>query len=393
MHIDIPSLLGAGIVLIFIFWLGILSLKIKLPSVILYILLGIVLSQALYHNEILHFAGEIGIVLLFFLLGLEFSVARLGGIAKKIWSAGLLDVAVNFGFVILLCWLVGMDVYSSLLVGGVAYATSSSITAKLLDDTGRMANRETEFILALLIFEDIVAPIIIAILMALSLSGNVSSIDLLFLFGKIAVLAIGAILLGKFLFSKLGKFFDKIDDEEFKYAFYIGIALSYGGVALLLGLSEVLGAFLAGMMLAEVKRLEPIEHAVHPFRDLLLPAFFIYFGTTVQFGEGVPMMFFLLMLLLWSLVAKIGVGYFGGQMYGLSKRVSFRAGLSLCARGEFSVVIASLAAGTIKVFAGIYIITAAFLGMLLFQQAPKLTNLIFGKPKRKKQENLRVPGT
>ncbi|WP_337193963.1 cation:proton antiporter [Pontibacillus yanchengensis] len=392
MHFDMPTLLGAGIVLILIFWLGLLSLKIKFPTVILYILLGIVLADALHENELLHFASEIGIVLLFFLLGLEFNIKRLGGIATKIWPAGLLDVALSLGVAMLLCLVFGLDLFTSFLIGGVTYATSSSITAKLLDDTSRMANSETEFILALLIFEDLVAPIVVAVIMGMSSGENFQLMDLGILFGKIIGLAAGAVLLGKTLFKRFEELLIKIEDEDFKIALLIGISLAYGGLALYLGLSEVLGAFLAGMMLSEIGKIERVEQTVLPVKDLMLPLFFVYFGTTIEFGDGVPKVGLLITLIGWSLVAKVLVGMIGGRMYGLSKRVSFRAGLSICARGEFSVVIAALATGVIKVFSGIYIVIAAFIGMVLFERAPQITNLIYGKPQKKKK-NLKVPGT
>lgn len=391
-HVDLPILLGAGLVLLLIFWLGFLSIKIKFPNVILYILLGIVIADILHDNEILHFASEVGIVLLFFILGLEFNIKRLGGIAKKIWPAGLLDVALSLGVVMVICYGFGLDLFVSFLIGGVTYATSSSITAKLLDDRSRMANTETEFILALLIFEDLVAPIIVAILMGMSGGGEFGSVELLILIGKIIALALGAIILGKTLFKHFEVLLEKIDDEDFKIALLIGIALAYGGLALFLGLSEVLGAFLAGIMLSEIKRIDRVEQTVLPIKDLMLPLFFVYFGTTIEFGESIPMVGLLITLIGWSLIAKILVGMIGGRMYGLSARVSFRAGLSICARGEFSVVIAALATGVIKVFSGIYIVLAAFIGMMLFERAPQLTNLIYGKPKKKKK-NLKVPGT
>ncbi|WP_233422672.1 cation:proton antiporter [Pontibacillus marinus] len=390
--IEMPSLLGAGLVLLLIFWLGFLSLKIKFPNVILYILLGIVLAGALHHNELLHFASEIGIVLLFFLLGLEFNIKRLGGIAKKIWPAGFLDVGLSLGVSMAITYAFGLDLFTSFLIGGVTYATSSSITAKLLDDTSRMANRETEFILALLIFEDLVAPIVVAIIMGMSSGGDFAPIDLAILIGKIVGLALGAIILGKTLFKRFEVLLEKIDDEDFKIALLIGIALAYGGLALYLDLSEVLGAFLAGIMLAEIGKIERVEQTVLPVKDLMLPLFFVYFGTTIEFGDGIPMLGLLLTLIGWGLIAKLLVGIIGGKLYGLSKRVSLRAGLSICSRGEFSVVIAALATGTIKVFSGMYILVAAFIGMLLFERAPNITNLIYGKPKKKKK-NLKVPGS
>jgi len=388
---DFPTLLVAGLVLLGIFYLGFLSLKINFPSVILYILFGVLLADQLSHNEILHFVSEVGIVLLFFVLGLEFSLKRLGTIAKKIWSSGLLDVALSFGVSTLIALGFGMSLFNSFLVGGVAYATSSSITAKLLDDKSRMANKETEFMLAVLIFEDLVAPIIIAVLIGMSAGGgDFVAIDLIFILAKVILLIGLAILFGKTIFKRFEVFIEKIDDEDFKFALLIGIAVSFGGFALLLDLSEVLGAFLAGMMLAEMGKIERIENAVIPIRDLLLPTFFLSFGTSIELGAGFPMPLLLVILLVWSILAKVLVGMIGGRWYGLSKRVSLRAGLSLCARGEFSVVIATVATGTAQILSGIYIIGAAFIGMLLFDWAPKITNKVYGKPERRKKD-LRVP--
>ncbi|TCT19056.1 transporter (CPA2 family) [Melghiribacillus thermohalophilus] len=387
-----PILLGAGIVLLFVFWFGFLSLKMKMPNVILYILLGIILAKWISHHEILHFASEIGIVILFFLLGLEFKLKRLGGIARKIWPAGLLDVFLNLGVVTFIGIWYGLDPFYAFLLGGVAYATSSSITAKLLGDTGRMANRESEFILGILIFEDLVAPIVVAIIIGLSTGEPMTLFDSGILVIKIFGITVAAIILGKTVFKKFDQFLNKIHDEDFKIALFIGIALSYGGLALWLGLSEVLGAFLAGMMLSDVERIERVEQTVHPIQNLVLPIFFVYFGTTIQFVNGVPMLPLLAILVFWSIAGKMLVGIIGGKLYGLSPRVSFRAGLSLCSRGEFSVIIASIATGVFKIFSGIYIVLLALIGMLLFTRAPQMTNKLFGKPVKKKK-GLKVPGS
>ncbi|RXT04900.1 cation:proton antiporter [Ammoniphilus sp. CFH 90114] len=391
MHEGFPTLLGAGLILLSLFLFGFIGTKVRLPGVILYILLGIGLGQFMTDNELIHIGSEMGIVLLFFLLGMEFPVDKLGGIAKRIWPAGLLDVFLNLGVSMGICYLFGVDLLTSFLIGGVVYATSSSITAKLLESSKRMANIESEFILALLIFEDLIAPIFVAVLMGMNKGDELEVIQLVLLIGKIVLLSLGAILLGKLLFKRLSSFFDRIFSEDVFILLMVGIALSYGGLALFLGLSEVLGAFLAGMMLAEVRRTEEIEHKMLPLRDLLLPLFFLYFGTTIKFEGEIPLVGLLISLLVWSIAAKILVGILGGMWYGLSKRVSLRAGLSLTSRGEFSVVIASIAVGSIKIFSGLFILLSALLGIFLFQFAPRITNLIYGDPKKGKQK-IKVPG-
>ncbi|MDY0405253.1 cation:proton antiporter [Virgibacillus sp. 179-BFC.A HS] len=373
-----------------VFVLGYVSLKTKFPNVILYILFGTALAKFLSENAILDLMGEIAIVLLFFLMGLEFNTKRLGSIAKKIWSSGLLDIVLNLGVTALITVLFGLNWYNAFLIGGIVFATSSSITAKLLNEKGRMANAETEFILGVMIFEDLVAPIFVAILIALGSGTAFTGTDLLLLIAKILGLAVAAIILGKTVFKKFEDLLIKLEDEDIRIALLVGIATLFGGLAIYLGLSEVLGAFLAGVMLAEIGKVERIQTSISPIQDLLLPLFFVSFGTTIDLVHGVPYAGLLVTLVVWSIVAKVLVGIIGGRWYGLTKRVSLRAGLSICARGEFSVVIAALAAANIKVFSGIYVIIAAFIGMLLFNYAPKITIMVYGKPVKTKK-NLRPP--
>jgi CPA2 family monovalent cation:H+ antiporter-2 len=364
-------------------------MKVQIPGVVLYILLGVALGGFLSGNELLLLAGEIGIILLFFMLGMEFPIRSLSGIAKKVYPAGTLDIVLNLGITMGICMLFGLDWITAFLIGGVVYATSSSITAKLLENSRRMANPESEFMLALLIFEDLAAPIAVAILVGLTQGTVLSGFAFGMIILKIILLILGAILIGHYIFSKLGNFVDNYLAEDIFILLVVGIALSYGGLALLLDLSEVLGAFLAGIILAEAKRTESLEQIVLPIRDLLLPLFFLYFGTTIAFGQGLPMVTLLIILLVWSIVAKIIVGFIGGRIYGLSNKVALRAGLSFTQRGEFSVIIASLAFESIRVFGGIFILCSSIIGVLLFQLAPKITNMIY--PKKQNPQKHKVP--
>ncbi|WP_026674547.1 cation:proton antiporter [Alkalihalobacterium bogoriense] len=383
---EFPELLSAGLILLLLFFVGFLGVKIKIPNVIIFIITGIVISGILTDTHLLHFAGEIGIVLLFFMLGMEFPIKQLLTVAKKVVKAGVLDVVLCFGVTIGICLLAGLDLVASLIIGGVLYATSSSITAKMLESSKRLANPESEFMLGLLIFEDLVAPILVAVLVGVTAGATLTYSSMSLLIVKVMLLVAGAVLLGHFLFSKLGPFFDRYMNEDIFLLFVIGLALAYGGFALYLDLSEVLGAFLAGIMLAEVKRTHELEELVVRSRDLLMPLFFLYFGTTITLQEGVPMVGLLFLLLVWSIIAKIIVGYLGGQWYGLSKRVSLRAGLSLTQRGEFSIIIAALAIGTIQSFSSIFILLSALIGVALFQLAPSISKKIYGRKKLRMKE-------
>ncbi|MET3684069.1 CPA2 family monovalent cation:H+ antiporter-2 [Alkalibacillus flavidus] len=383
---DLPEMLSAGLLLLLLFFVGFLSLKLRVPNVIAFLFVGLVIGSLISDSHILAFAGEVGIILLFFMLGMEFPLKQLTAVAKKVLKAGVLDLVLSFGISMGIALSFGVDWIAALLIGGVAYATSSSITAKLLESNKRMANKESEFMLGLLIFEDIVAPVLVAILVGLTAGSAITAGSISLIVFQVLLLMAGAIVLALWVMPRFRSFVDRYIDEDFFVLFVIGLALTYGGLALYLDLSEVLGAFLAGIVLAELKRNDDLERLVIHFRDLLLPLFFVYFGTSIELTEGIPMVPLLLTLLVWSIIAKVAVGYWGGQSYGMSKRVSLRAGLSLTQRGEFSIIIAALASQDIRAFSSVFILISALIGVVLFQNAPKWAKRVF--PKKTKSSTI-----
>jgi CPA2 family monovalent cation:H+ antiporter-2 len=371
---NIPLLLVEGLMLCAFFTISFASQKFRLPSVLLYIVLGAAVSSLFVKNELLHFAAEIGIVLLFFILGLEFPLNRMIALSKRIWPSGFLDIALNLGGATGIALLFGMDAISAFTIGSITYATSSSISAKILDEKKRLANPETEFILALLIFEDLVAPVVVSFLASVQGDNTLSAGFIGLLVLKIMILIAGAILMGHFGFKRLDNFIAKYIETDFMPLLAVGLALGYAGLAIALGLSEILGAFMAGVMLSETGRSSEIEHLLLPVRDLTLPFFFFWFGTTIHLGEGLSSVGMMVALVLLAIVGKIITGYAGSRWFGLSPKVSLRAGFSMVHRGEFSAIIASLSPPPLRVFSGVYILITAFIGVYLFGRAPDIAN-------------------
>lgn len=371
---QLPFLLLAGIILCTFFFISFGSQKLRLPSVLAYIVLGIGVALFFSGNKAVLLAGEVGIVLLFFLLGLEFPMSRMIGIGKRVWPAGLLDVGLNLGGAMGLALIFGLGFMPALVVGAVAYATSSSISAKMLEEQKRLANPETEFILALLIFEDLVSPVLVSFIAGANLGEELSLSLVGLLFVKIILLVLGAVVIGHYGFRRIEDFMTRHLQSDFMALLTMGIALAYAGLSMAMGLSEILGAFLAGVMLSESGKSSEVETLILPVRDITLPFFFFWFGTTISFGEGVPYVGLMALLVPWAVAGKIVTGFVGSRLFGLSSKVAFRASLCLVQRGEFSAVIASLGAAQLRVFSGIYILATAFAGVFLFQKAPKLAN-------------------
>ena len=376
---NLPILLLAGLILCTFFLVSFASQKLRLPSVLVYIALGAGVALIFPESHTVHLAGEVGIVLLFFILGMEFPLARMVDISKKIWPAGFLDVVFNIGGAMALAMLFGVHPMGALILGSVAYATSSSISAKMLQEQKRLANPETEFILALLIFEDLVAPVLVSFIAGTQSGEEMSAAFVALLFLKILLLMGGAVLMGHYGFRRLTDFITRHMDKDFMPLLAVGIALGYAGLAIALGLSEILGAFLAGVMLSETGKSSEVEHLLLPLRDVTLPFFFYWFGTTINVLEGIPMVPLMLLLLVWAILGKLLTGFIGSRLYGLSEKVSVRAAFSLVHRGEFSAVIASLAPPQLRVFSGVYILATAFIGVFFFQRAPAAAKWSHGR--------------
>ena len=366
----LPHLLVGGVLFFSFFALNYAAYKIRLPVIAAFIAFGMIVGSNLTEFQAeMNFLGEVGIVLLFFLLGLEFPLKRLLQISAKVMPAGLLDLVLNMGGAILISSLFGLGWLESLLLGAVAYASSSSITIKLLEDHKRLASQEAEFILALLIFEDLVAPIIVSVVASLWVGTAVSTPAICLLIFKTLLFVAGAAFLGHVAFRKLGRFIEIYYEEDFMPLFAAGIAFAYAGLAMFFGLSSVLGAFLAGIMLSEAGHTSELDTIMLPVRNLFLPFFFFWFGTTIVI-EGTFISFWLLLVyVVWSIFGKILTGYYGGRIYGLKKASALRAGFSLAQRGEFSVFVAATATPGLRAFSGLYILLSTFIGMFMFQFA------------------------
>lgn len=373
-----------GLFLLIFFIANYLFQKIRIPPILAYILLGTFLSPFFNINIqlLVDIIGDIGIMLLFFLLGLQYPLNYLINISRKIWQVGALDFFLNFMATFFLAYMFGFDLMAALILGGVAYATSSSITIKMLEDTGRAYTPEGEFKVGLLIFEDIVAPIMVSFIAGLSLDINITWNELALMTIKVFLLVLTSILMGLYGFRRIEFFVKRYLSKDFMLLFALAIAFLLAGISVYLELSKLLGAFLAGVVLAETRVTKELDDLISPIKNATLPFFFFWFGTTISIETGIIKPGILILLVLWGLIAKFMVGFFGGRMYNLTWKGSLRGAFSLGQRGEFSVIIAAIGDSFLHLFGGIYIIITALSGVFLFYKAPKYAenlNILFNK--------------
>ncbi|HEY0447619.1 cation:proton antiporter [Actinophytocola sp.] len=284
-------------------------------------------------------AGEIGVILLLLLLGLEYSAAELVTGLRRSWPAGLVDLVLNATPGVAVALILGWGPVGALAMGGVTYISSSGIIAKVLGDLGRLGNRETPVVLSILVFEDlamaIYLPILTGVLAGATLLGGLSAT-------AISLVVVTLVLV---LALKFGRYVSAIVDSKSPEVFLLrvlGAALLVAGVAQQLQVSAAVGAFLLGIAISG-STAENATRMLEPLRDLFAAMFFVVFGLNTVPSTIPPVLGAALALAVATTVTKVVTGWWAAKRQGIAKMGRARAGAALVARGEFSIVIAGLA--------------------------------------------------
>lgn len=289
-------------------------------------------------QNFVHIGAEIGVLLLLFMLGLEYSSGELKENLRAGFPAGIADLLFNFTPGLVTGLLLGWKPLPSVLLGGVTYISSSGVIAKVLNELGRTENPETPLVLSVLVIEDLVMAIYLPLVGVLSLGGGLTKIAV-----SVAI-ALAAVTLALAAAVRYGERLSQLASHESDEIILLTI---FGGVLLIAGVaqrfqvSSAIGAFLVGIALSG-----PIAEQSHrllgPLRDLFAATFFFFFGLEIDPATLVPVLPLALALGIFTALTKVATGYWAARKAGIDKRGGLRAGVELIPRGEFSIVIAGL---------------------------------------------------
>jgi CPA2 family monovalent cation:H+ antiporter-2 len=282
--------------------------------------------------------AEIGVLMLLFMLGLEYTGEELGESLRTGLRAGIVDFALNFLPGLLAGFLLGWKPLAALLLGGVTYISSSGVIAKVLTELKRLNNPETPIILSILVFEDLAMalylPLVAVLLIGQGFMAGVVSI-------AVALITVGVILFVAVRYGHALSDFVSHQSDEVILLTTFGIVLVVAGFAQRLQVSAAIGAFLVGIALSG-----PIVEQAHrllaPLRDLFAATFFLFFGLQVDPASLPPVLLLAIGLGLVTALTKILTGWWAAHQAGIDVPGRLRAGAALVARGEFSIVIAGL---------------------------------------------------
>ncbi|TFV65517.1 UNVERIFIED_ORG: cation:proton antiporter [Bacillus sp. AZ43] len=284
-------------------------------------------------------SAEIGVVLLLLTLGLEFSATELFASFRRHAPSGVVDLLLNAppGFVAGL--MLGFPWQGALALAGVTWISSSGIVARLLGDLGRLANRETPAVLAVLVLEDLAMALFLPLLVVALAGGGPASAAAGIALAVAAVLIV--LVAAQRHGHRLGRLMSHDDDEQVMLRL-VGLTLLVAGLAQSMGASAAVGAFLVGLALP-ASFAERARAILGPLRDLFAATFFVAFGLATDPGAILPVLPAALALAAVTTATKMGTGWFAARRDGVGVPGRLRAGTALVARGEFSIVIAGLA--------------------------------------------------
>jgi CPA2 family monovalent cation:H+ antiporter-2 len=314
--------------------------------------------------------AQLGVVLLLFMLGLEYTGGELVRSMRTSAPAGLIDLVANFSPGYLAGLVIGLGPVGSLFLGGVTYISSSGVVAKLLNDLGWIGNRETPIILSVLVFEDLAMAVILPILGAVALGSSVAGTV-----GSV-VAALAAVVVILAIASRHGDRLSRIafsGSDEVNLLTVLGITLIVAGVAEQLHISAAVGAFLVGIGVSGDAAARA-RHLLSPLRDLFAGVFFVFFGLSIDPGALPAVAGYAIALALVTGATKALTAWWATLRAGIGVRGRRRAAAALLARGEFSIIIAGLALSSgvgdeLAPIAAGYVLIMATLGPILARLA------------------------
>ncbi len=374
LHADISWLfIELGVAVIGLAILARLASRFGFSAIPLYLVAGLAfgtggLVPLRFGEEFVRVGAEVGVVLLLFMLGLEYSGEKLLQTLRTGFTNGLIDFVLNFCPGVLAGALLKLHPLAAVLLGGVTYISSSGVIAKIIHELKREDNPETPSVISILVLEDLAMALYLPVVGVLLAGESFTQglISVLVALATVVMVLMLAVRYGRRISAFVGH-----QSDEIVLLTTLGLILLVAGVAQKLQVSAAIGAFLVGVAISGPLA-EKADRIMSPLRDLFAATFFLFFGLQIDPGGIVPSLPVAFALAATTAATKVLAGLWIGHRSGLKKRDSFRLGATLVARGEFSIVIAGL--GTILEpslgpLAAAYVLILAIAGPILARAA------------------------
>ena len=285
--------------------------------------------------------SELGVILLMFSLGLEFSVRKLVQVSQKAGAVALFECTVMVSVGYLVGQMLGFTRMESIFAGAITGISSTTIIVKAFQEL-KIRGRVTELVFGILIIEDLIAIFLLTILTTISRSGAITPTDLALTAVRLVMFLAGLIGFGILTVPRAIRAVQKLDQPETTLVASIGICFAAALLALSFGYSVALGAFIAGSLVAESGQQVEIEQLVRPVRDMFAAIFFVSVGMMIDPKALTQHWVAVVSLTFAVIIGKVLAVTIGAFLAGHGRRAAMKAGMSLAQIGEFSFIIAGV---------------------------------------------------
>ena len=374
--------------------LGLVASRFGLSAIPAYLLAGLLLGPnepealaIIEPSEVTEFVAELGVIFLLFFLGLEFTLERFRRSSMHLGIGGTIDFVVNAGLGLVVGVVAFGFTFPAIVLAGAIYVSSSAVAVKGLIDFRRLADDETDLVLAILIVEDIV----IAFVLAFAGGGGGELTDSL----ELAAKAIGFIAASLAASRWLARPIDRLLEwmpREFFLLFTFALLIGMSALAHELGLSEAIGALMAGIILSDTSARAEIEEGFLSFRDIFAALFFFVFGLSIDVNALDSLGWLIALAVVLTFVGKVGGTYAAGRVGGFTRRQSLNAGSAMVAHGEFTVILAQVAQTNaalgatarrdLVAFSGLYVLATSIVGVVFMKESKRIGRKLFPAPPR-----------
>ena len=360
--------------------------RLALPTIPAFMAAGLLLGpealDVISHPEGLELVADIGLIVLLFHLGVEFPVEQVLASGRRVLISAMAFLGLNVGGGLALGFAMGWGTAEALVIAGAVGISSSAIVTKLLVELRRLTNAETPLILGIIVVEDLFLAVYLALL-APFLGGADTTAEALTDFAVSLGFIVGLLAVARYGARAVGALLDT-DEEELLTILVVGMAILVAGLAEELGVSEAIGALMIGLVVSRTVVRDRVERLILPIRDAFAAIFFVVFGSSIAFGQLNEVALPVAAAVTLSLVTNTAGGIVTARMNGLNQRSAANAALVLLGRGEFSLILATLAIGAglderIAPFVALYVLILALVGPVLATRSRGISAIVPGR--------------
>jgi CPA2 family monovalent cation:H+ antiporter-2 len=327
--------------------MALISYKLKQPMVMAYIVAGMIIGphtppfSLITHVDILHVFAEIGIILLLFVIGMEFPIEKLKNIGKKATVIAIAEASGTFlaGFAV--SQALGFAFYDSLFLALAISVTSTVIIMKVLEELGMIKDEATYLIVGIAVIEDIIIISLLAVLQSVASTGDLSVVEISVSIGLVVSFIVGAIVIGSKVIPRCVDLVGRTGHDELLIIAVLGVAFGLSFIAFKLDISVATGAFFAGVLVAESKMRMATKIIATPIRDMFAALFFISVGALMDIKMLPLFLIPAIILILVSFAAKFLTVWIAARSQGLGKITSLKAGIGLSSSGGELALVAA----------------------------------------------------